>query len=538
MEVSQWLRGGTSSTSTSISLESTSAAAAAVGSTIIYSSSEAVMKGNRRLGVEEEPMMRRIMENDNNKNNQRNDDKDDKKEEDPNENPAATVQVENAVEEEVEPEATMNSNEPTEEPLAETQKPEDPTEQQPDDATATATTTITSPQGETRIDLVRLVPFDVKLSLASYDERFFNSFALTDVVTEWMDESLTAQIQRMELGLSPEFDSVILEERSVQQLQPAAASTATTRTIHDGDNRRQRLLEQTTDGATTIASYEGVTLWKHTGPDQEIMTPTLLEDIQRQVLLQDDRLLQLLQESPAQGLGQTVMDVRAYINPNPNSNTQTQTPTTQSNNVAPQKSTSNANLELIIVVAIVVACMAFAFLVFSLFWAWRFDQQRRDQVYRVNTSAASSGAEKRKVKSPTGSGGGTDDSEYEDNDERSSPANMNVVVTPRNEDDDTALEYPASVANPTTGIYPESVVSEDISTSLSAYYRSGMGSRPLYTSSRGMGNGEFNDQASFSSMESYGYSLDGYAPSLGGNTYSNNTAAQPAVTPTEEDKKA
>ena len=71
--------------------------------------------------------------------------------------------------------------------------------------------------------------------------------------------------------------------------------------------------------------------------------------------------------------------------------------------------------------------------------------------------------------------------------------------------------------------YPESVLSEDISTSLTAYYRSGMagyqsrGARAATnpTTSTNTGLRDINDTASVSSMDSYGYSLDGYAPSLG-----------------------
>jgi hypothetical protein len=373
--------------------------------------------------------------------------------------------------------------------------------------------------GETRIDLVKLVPFDVKLALIMSQDDPLNTFALTDIVSAWMEESLEAQVQRMQLGLThSSFDSVILEERGITY-QPVSTPSATTTTkdaqeITDNKDGNRRQLQ----ASTTIAAYEGVTLWKHTtNSNMQLMTPSLLEDIERQALLNDllndDRLLELLQTSSAQGLGDKVQDVRAYINPNPTNYVPIQTSTNTNDN---NGSTINANLELIIVVAIVVACMAFAFLVFSLFWAWRFDQQRRDQAYRVeNNRPNSKTPNKRKPKA----NGSTDDSDEE---EGRSPKHMNVVV---NQDDDGISE-----TLPTTGIYPESVVSEDISTSLSAYYRSGMGSRPLYGTSNTLGNNDFNDQASFSSMESYGYSLDGYAPSLGGNTYHTNKGpAKPAM---------
>eukprot|EP00536_Pseudo-nitzschia_multiseries_P004597 jgi/Psemu1/10325/gm1.10325_g len=69
----------------------------------------------------------------------------------------------------------------------------------------------------------------------------------------------------------------------------------------------------------------------------------------------------------------------------------------------------------------------------------------------------------------------------------------------------------------------DSVISSDISSSLSAYYKSnfhtGSGGNNSNSNGRTTGNGggakDFNDAASMSSMDSYGYSLDGYAPSLG-----------------------
>ena len=76
--------------------------------------------------------------------------------------------------------------------------------------------------------------------------------------------------------------------------------------------------------------------------------------------------------------------------------------------------------------------------------------------------------------------------------------NTNDTVT-----DDSGVGYPG-----------DSVVSDDIKSSLTDYYKSGMGySGSRAGSARPASN--FNDAASLSSMDSYGYSLDGYAPSLG-----------------------
>lgn len=380
---------------------------------------------------------------------------------------------------------------------------------------------------ETRIDLVKLVPFDIKLMVQNdSNDSVMNTFALTDIVTDWMDESLTAQVLLMELGESHStFDSVILEERTIQE--QSLSTTTTTSSLKDNNNRQLRqpptrnLQDDEDLSIITIASYEGVTLWKHTTPSNlRVMTLSLLEDLERQALLQDDRLLELLQASKAEGLGQRVTDVRAYINPNPSyvprppPLSPTSTTTT----------TVNANLELIIVVAIVVACMAFAFLVFSLVWAYKMGGNSLCGDNRAASASQSSPSSPQKVLS-NGTLGGTD-SDYGEDSSKMTPANMHVVVNPRgnvkDNDDDTALEDPAA-----TSVYPESLISDDISTSLTAYYRSGMGTRPLFSNNylndrQNNNNDMMNDNASMSSMEFDGYSLDGYAPSLAGNTYINN----------------
>ena len=407
---------------------------------------------------------------------------------------------------------------------------------------------------ETRIDLVKLVPFDVKLSVTTDDDTTLqlNTFALTDIVTDWMDESVAAQVEQMELGFTHSaFDSVILEERTVQQfiknstLRAGSTSTVSANNAEDRNDNRRQLLRRSlqeesapstsTSTSTTIASYEGVTLWKHVTPsDLRVMTLSLLEDLERQALLQDVRLLQLIQASSAEGLGQRVMDVTAYINPNPTYVTSPASPA-----AASSTSTTNAKLELIIVVAIVVACMAFAFLVFSLFWAWRFDQTRRDAAAYRAGSQDSAPSQKRP---DHGTAGGTD-SDYGEDSSKMTPGNMNmnVVVTNKNkryqqagdpENDSAALDDPAA-----TSVYPESVISEDISTSLSAYYRSGMGSRPLYQTNQTLGTNEndMNDNASMSSMEFDGYSLDGYAPSLVGNNAYGNSMPVTGNSETHED---
>jgi hypothetical protein len=67
--------------------------------------------------------------------------------------------------------------------------------------------------------------------------------------------------------------------------------------------------------------------------------------------------------------------------------------------------------------------------------------------------------------------------------------------------------YPESVIS--DSLIDGSVISEDISTSLSQYYKSGMGRAGITNSDYARSNsGMLNDAGSVSSMESYGYSLD------------------------------
>ena len=82
--------------------------------------------------------------------------------------------------------------------------------------------------------------------------------------------------------------------------------------------------------------------------------------------------------------------------------------------------------------------------------------------------------------------------------------------------------YPAIIGGEEEGDYPESVISdslvsgslisEDISTSLSQYYRAGMGR--ISKADYARGGGLLDDAGSVSSMESYGYSLDGGATAV------------------------
>mmetsp|Transcript_29407 Transcript_29407/g.44419 ORF Transcript_29407/g.44419 Transcript_29407/m.44419 type:complete len:482 (+) Transcript_29407:55-1500(+) len=76
---------------------------------------------------------------------------------------------------------------------------------------------------------------------------------------------------------------------------------------------------------------------------------------------------------------------------------------------------------------------------------------------------------------------------------------------------------------PTSGIYPEAVVSDDISSSLQDYYRSGLASHGNASTIGGNSTAGGRrvipgSDVSVSSMESYGYSLDGYVSSVAQST--------------------
>jgi hypothetical protein len=161
-------------------------------------------------------------------------------------------------------------------------------------------------------------------------------------------------------------------------------------------------------------------------------------------------------------------------------------------------SNSGGGFEIVIIIAIVVASVAFFFLIFAIFWAWRYEKSNRD-AYLVN---ARKGGSADKI-AKTGSDNSDDDADG------GSPKNSSPV-----QEVDVTHRYPGTVDGETITAagYPASMISDDISSSLSQYYQSSMGGggNPYLRSNAN----HMNDAASVSSMESYGYSLDGYAPSL------------------------
>jgi F0F1-type ATP synthase membrane subunit c/vacuolar-type H+-ATPase subunit K len=324
------------------------------------------------------------------------------------------------------------------------------------------TTTQDTTGGRGRIDLIDLIDFDVQIAVTN--NLGIQIFEITDIVTEWMANSFDAQLEAIGYsGPYAEFNTVVLLERGDRVLQASAVDETT---------------DTTENGELYKARFKGAALF--TRSDDQLQVPVeVVESIQRTTLINDVALLEALQISGATGLGSAVIDVRAFVNAavvDANANNK-----------------GEDNLEIVIIIAIVVAAVAFFFLIFAIVWAWRYEKTNRD-AYLVNAKDS---------KDKTGS---DPDSSYST--AKPSPKNVTPV-----QEVDVGYQNDVSLASlPGTGRYPtESVISDDISSSLSQYYRSGMADHRGFARSN---SNNLNDAASISSMESYGYSLDGYAPSL------------------------
>jgi hypothetical protein len=224
---------------------------------------------------------------------------------------------------------------------------------------------------------------------------------------------------------------------------------------------RQVVLRVFAAGENTASSYsvtyEGRTYWDE---NHEIPTEAAVAAMQLQGL---DHYASLLNElkgvSESTGLGSNIVDARASFNRDDLLN-------------QPASVSSGSNIDSIMIWAIVIAVVASILLGAAIFLAWR---------------------------------SGKGEKEYDEG--LATDGDFDVNRDPRNS---TA---PAETFH-TAGPYPESVISEDISSSLSAYYKQGMTGG--YRTNKDH-TGGLNDAASVSSMESYGYSLDGYASSIANN---------------------
>jgi F0F1-type ATP synthase membrane subunit c/vacuolar-type H+-ATPase subunit K len=320
--------------------------------------------------------------------------------------------------------------------------------------------------GRGRIDLIDLIDFDVHIAVTN--NLGIQIFEVTDIVTEWMADSFDAQLEAIGYsGPYADFNTVVLLERGDRD-RALQASTV------DADGSETA----TENGELYKAKFKGAALF--TRADDQLQVPVeVVESIQRTTLINDVALLEALQISGATGLGSAVIDVRAFVN------------AVEPNGVF-NNNEGGDNLEIVIIIAIIVAAVAFLFLVFAIVWAWRYEKTNRD-AYLVNAKDS---------KDKTGS---DPDSSYAES-KKLSPKNNTPV-----QEVDVGFQNDVSLASLPGGYRTESVISDDISTSLSQYYRSGMADHRGFARSN---SNHLNDAASISSMESYGYSLDGYSPSL------------------------
>jgi hypothetical protein len=345
-----------------------------------------------------------------------------------------------------------------------------------------AKTESSSSQSEGRglVDLVDLVPFDVKIVLT--ENTGIETFAVTDLVTAWLNSSMERQLNASGYVADDRyatFDSVILLDRE---------------NIHSGGQRllqddaswlglspsRRFLQEQSSAAAAVLytARFEGVALFaRDTNRPFSVPVGNVLE-MQRTAISNDaDQLLQYLVDSSATGLGAKVADVTANLNP------------VRITASSDQSNKKKLDLRLVIFVAVAVAIVALLFLVLAIGWAWYADRRNRAAYLRESKSSD----QENKGVDPTGS-----------------DTTMDEAATP---DTNKQKRPPFEVYGHQYDVHntAASVRSEDIESSLQQYYKSGLGSSSSVAFHRSRSG---NDNGSVSSMESYGYSLDGYAPTV------------------------
>ena len=395
-----------------------------------------------------------------------------------------------------------------------------------------------------RTDLIRLIPFQVQMAIQDTTSEtdsqliaktlYQGGTLLTDTITDWMIASFVTkttneQAEQLMQNNYTTFDSIALE------LVKNSTSTGMI------DGQELSLVE---------ISFEGVTLWERIGTGTPPMEPDIIELIQRATFLEDrslkadiqtavNNLLLYLGIDSVDGVQPiTIVDVRAYIVP-PSSITGDDKDEEQGQGEAPPSGeggqtsgNANKNLETIIIVAIVVAVLAFGLLVFAVVWAWRSDRKERGS--KPSSSSRTKKPKKEKVKEypvkekkkekkkKAGKVNGsaaqkrTSKGAYHQAPAESSVENGSSYDLPHNDTDGSYPKVVGKTGNDYSAYPEDSVISDDVSNSLTAYYKSGMGYSASKASTAGSREPRnFNDNASLSSMDSYGYSLDGYAPSLG-----------------------
>ena len=317
------------------------------------------------------------------------------------------------------------------------------------------------------VDLVHLVPFDVQIAVTV--DWGIQTHEVSNIVTDWMNQAYMKQLQAFgytEANRYAAFDSVVLF-----------------------DNAETEIRRQLQAGELYTAKFRGGAVFSRSEVRTKSVPANDVLLIQQVTLLNDTALTTMLQESSVLGFGPAVVDVNAFLNPT---------------KAEEDDVNGGADMDMVIIVAIGVACVAFLFLLGAIFWAYRFDRQNREAF--MNDKVRNHQTQIDRTDSDT------------DKDESPEKAIRKVPSTSSSPERSPHF-YPAVIGGDGSGDYPESVisdslisgslVSEDISTSLSQYYRAGMGR--ISKTDYARGGGLLDDEGSVSSMESYGYSLDGGA---------------------------
>lgn len=327
------------------------------------------------------------------------------------------------------------------------------------------------------IDFVDLYNFEVQILWSSEDESvsFLDQDSIKDVVRDWFYQSFQDQLVDADLigGYSSNnyatLDSIILIPND--SLVPDEEEPG----------------QNSSFGQLTTTQFQGAVLLERAPSQKPIPEPLILKMQQISLQEEDEDLLELVRQevaavSSSEGTtGATVLDVRAYL-------LETSSGSSPGSN--------NDSLEIVIMVAVAVAAVAFLFLLFAIYWAWSYDKRNRD-AYLANPSSKNNGPDK------TGS--------------ESAPAET--------QEDESLGGYPSQIGGSVMlgqrGAYADSVmtddIEEDIRTSLEAYrHMKGSGSvadSTLYTATYKEGktqsSAKYDDNASVSSIGSYGFSLDG-----------------------------
>jgi hypothetical protein len=335
-----------------------------------------------------------------------------------------------------------------------------------------------------QVDLVHLVPFDVQIAVTK--NKGIQTHEVANIVTTWLNNAYGEQLQAFGFTAANHyavFEAVVLFNNEEPERRRGLRQF------------RRRSLQS---GELFTAKFRGGAVFSR---DETRNKPVPANDvllIQQMTLLNDTSLVELLQSSSVTGLGSAVVDVNAFLAPQSSSSNPEAATTTNKPKVG-------SDLKIVIVAAVAVAIVAFLFLLGAIVWAYSYDRTNRE-AFLVKENKL----EQLHQTTPPGSPDRTDTDTVNDND---SPERIRAVHVERSHHtyptviggEENDVGYPESVIS--DSMISGSVMSEDISTSLSQYYRSGMGK--VSGADYGLQGGLLSDAGSVSSMESYGYSLDG-----------------------------